>query len=401
MAIIYVLAGPLVWAGLYVVSLFARKRMSRLIESNDALCSPPPSLAIVVPAKDEAGNIRECVNRLFAQDYPAFELKIINDRSTDSTGEQLEEMAKANPRLKLTHVRELPEGWLGKCHALHVGTRDLTSDWILFVDSDVNLAPDAARRMVAVAQGRGYEALSALPRLEFAGWADRLLLPLLAVAWGAAFTVSLTNDDSKPHIAAANGQLFLVRRDLYEKCGNHEAVKNCIVEDVELARHLKRNGVKMRFMLGGMLGSTKMHDTWPRIFHGWARIFAGTSRRSIWPMVGVLAVLWISTMSGVVALGIGLWTGWDVLTAWAGFHLLLVGSYAWGSYRASGQSAIASVLAVVFLPMSIGLMTAVLVFSILVCFRGYVLWRGSRVEIERAAQSIAVNRRKSGSSDHE
>jgi len=379
--VIYVITGPLLWVGLCVLSMFARVRMGRLLRSKDQLHEPAPTLAIVVPAKDEAGNIQECVRRLFAQDYPGFELVVINDRSTDSTGEQLDDLAGQNPRLIVKHVQSLPAGWLGKCHALNVGTRGLSCDWILFVDSDVNLAPDAARRMVALAQTRGYDALSALPTLEFAGFADRLLLPVLAVAWGAAFMVSLTNDDSKKHIAAANGQLFLIRRSVYEDAGNHEAVKDKIVEDVELARHLKANGARVRLMLGQPLATTRMHDTWPRIMHGWARIFAGTARGSTGPMWAILAVVWIGTMSAFLAILIGLLGSSSAVLIAAAIHLIMVFGYLFQSYRAAGLAFWQSLVFVPLLPIAAVGLSIVLIFSLISSRRGWVEWRGERVRL--------------------
>jgi len=375
---IYILLGPAAWLALCVMSLFARVRMGRLLRSTDTLPAEPPSIAIVVPAKDEAENIRSCVSKLLQQDYPRFELVVVNDRSTDSTGSQLDEMATqivGGPRLRVIHIESLPEGWLGKSHALHVATRGLTHDYLLFVDSDVNLASDAARKLVALAHARSYDALSALPSLEFAGLADRLLLPVLAVSWGAAFTVSLTNDDSKRHIAAANGQMFLIRRDVYERVGNHQAVRNKIVEDVELMRHLKKSGASVRFMLGHNLGSTKMHDTWPRIFHGWARIFAGTARRSIWPILAVLFFLWVCTMPVFAAL-------WMPTTAWrvaSISHLLLIAVFVVRCYTAAGLSIPAAILLTICLPVTIILQSVVLIYAMIVCIRGHVMWRCDRV----------------------
>src|SRR5450432_2196410 len=149
-------------------------------------------------------------------DYPQFDVIAIDDRSTDETGKILDEIAAANPRLRVIHVHDLPAGWLGKSHALHVGTREVKSDWLLFVDSDVTLEKNALSATLSLAIKRKYDALSILTRLECHRFIERLLLPPLAGAWGVMHTISLTNEDSRKTIAAANGQFFLIRRDVYE-----------------------------------------------------------------------------------------------------------------------------------------------------------------------------------------
>lgn len=375
----YLLIGPLLWLGIIVAAASGHRRMNRLREDRAALPDPPPSLSIIVPAKDEAAGIGDCVSRILAQDYPHAELVVIDDRSTDGTGSTLDEIARSEPRLRVVHVTDLPPGWLGKCHALSVGTETLLTEWLLFVDSDVGLSPEAARRAVALAEHRQYDALSLMPKLVAPTFWERTLLPLLAMTWAAAFQISLTNDDTRPRHALANGQFFLIRRAWYTRVGGHGAVKDRIVEDVALMRILKASGARVRFMAGQHLAQTRMHPDLRRMFHGWARIFAGSSGRSIWPMAITLLILLTTLASAAWAAVVAVRTGsvaW--LVALAAHLLLSIGFTAW-TYRVAGQAA----RHVVLLPLAWSMVIAILAYAIRVCASGKVDWRGNAVTVNR------------------
>ena len=170
--LIYILLAVVPWAVFCAGMLITRSRLRRLFRDPPPLPIPPPHVTIVTPAKDEADHIETCVLGLLKQDYSEFDVRVIDDRSADGTGEILDRVARdvesgaKAPGLCVRHIKELPEGWLGKCHALHEGTRDISSPWLLFVDSDVTIEPSALSRTLATAISRGYDAVSLLPRLE-------------------------------------------------------------------------------------------------------------------------------------------------------------------------------------------------------------------------------------------
>jgi cellulose synthase/poly-beta-1,6-N-acetylglucosamine synthase-like glycosyltransferase len=377
--VVYLLLGPGIWLGLLIAAWSGNGRMNQLRREESPLSEPAPSLSIIVPAKDEAAGIRDCVSRVLKQDYPDAELVVINDRSGDGTGDILDAMAADDPRLKIVHVTELPTGWLGKCHALFVGTQQITSEWLLFVDSDVGLTPDAARRAVARAERRQYDALSLMPRLVAPTFWERLLLPQLAVAWGAAFQISLTNDDSRPRHAVANGQFFLIRRAWYERVGGHGAVRDRIVEDVALMRILKAAGARTRLMAGQHLVQTRMHSDLRKMFHGWARIYAGTSGRSVLPMLSVIVVMLATVIGIAFAAAIAARTHDPRWTAALAVHATLVLAFVGWAYHVARQS----VVNVLLLPLAWPMVIAILAYAIRVCASGKVDWRGNAVTVNR------------------
>lgn len=386
----YVLLAPLAWAGMLLALGFGWNRMMKLRRSRVMLPQPAPRVTVIVPAKDEGGGIRECIERIFAQDYPDFDVIAIDDRSTDDTGALLDQIAASNPRLRVIHIpgEALPEGWLGKCNALWTCTRGLSSEWVLFVDSDVKLQPNALSRALALADQRHYDALSITTRIECHTFWERLILPLAACAWTVMHTVSLTNEDNRPTIAAANGQFLLVRRKAYEAVGGHQTVRDQITEDVELMRSLKGRGFRVRFMIGSDLATTRMHTTLPQMFSGWARIYSGTSRRKPGRILGAMLFLIICGMSVYPALAWGLLLSargaghaWLIASA---AHLAVMTAYLVLIYRLSGNH---SRYAMLF-PLAATIMLAIFAGALRACRTGRIRWRGTDF-----AAPIPVHRR--------
>jgi len=381
---IYIALGPVAWGMLAVLFYLAHGRMNKLVRPGHALPQPPPRVTILVPAKDEESHIAACVESILKQDYPFFSVVLINDRSSDRTGSVIEDLARRDARVRAVHVDHLPGQWLGKCHALHLGAQHADGQWLLFVDSDVKLQPDALRTTLALCEARKYDAASLLTRLECVTWWEKLILPLAAGLWSILHTVSLTNSDSRPQHAAANGQFFLIRRAVYEKIGGHASVKSEITEDVELMRRIKQGGFRTRLFMGRDFASTRMYHAPREMFHGWARIFSGTARRRPWRLLGGAFFLIFCTLSAYLAIGWGVFRQYhplDLPHTWgwtlAGcIHLMMVMMLIGLVYRFSGNRAWLAGL----LPISSIAILAIFTFSLIKCVTGRTTWRGTRYQ---------------------
>jgi cellulose synthase/poly-beta-1,6-N-acetylglucosamine synthase-like glycosyltransferase len=387
---IYLCVGPLAWVLLYIGTRFSRARTKRLESWKAQLPPEPPYVTILIPAKDEGAGIQRCLKSIFAQDYPSFDVIAIDDRSADDTGTILDALAVSEPRLTVLHIQPgaLPEGWLGKCHALHAAhehlagpiknqksqTKNPPSSWLFFVDSDVTLEPHALSTALSMAIQRGYDALTIFTRIETHSFLERLMLPPLAAAWVIMYTASLTNEDSRKNIAVANGQFFLIRREAYEAVGGHAAVRNQITEDVELMRLLKSRDYKVRIFSGAHLAATRMHSSLRQMFHGWARIFSGTSRRNPRRIIGAIIFILASVLMVYPALGWGIARALHGEYLWLTFslvHFLLMTGYFMRVYRWSGNPMRSALL----VPVSAVLMLAILVYALRKCQTGRILWR--------------------------
>lgn len=374
--IVYLVLGPGMWLLIWVGVLLARSRMNRLLKPLKELPSHPPQVTIVVPAKDEAARIRECVESVLSQDYPNFTALFIDDRSDDDTGKILDQFAQASPgKMRVHHIPhgKLPDGWLGKCHALHVGTRDVTSPWLCFVDSDVTLQPGALSDVMKLALWREYDAISLLTRIDGRTFWEKLMIPLAAGTWTILFMASVTNNDNRKDSAVANGQFILVRRDAYEQVRGHEGVRAQITEDVELMRSLKQAGFTCRLMMGAHLAATRMHATLSELRHGWGRIYSGTARMN--PGRMLIAMVWIvvCALSAYPMLPWSMMNGSRTWIALSAAHVVLMHSYLLHLY---GLAKISRVYSLAF-PVGAVVLLELLGHGVHRCFTKRVIWRGS------------------------
>lgn len=208
-----------------------------------------PSVRIVVAARDEAVDVEEAVATFVGQDYPNLEVVVVNDRSSDGTGEILERIAATEPSLHVKHISQLPDDWLGKNHALHVGALDATSDWLLFTDADVSLHPATLRRAIALAEKRKIDHLTCSPALIGGSW----LLQSLVAFFSLVFVlfvqpVRAANPRSKAHVGL--GAFNLVRTEAYRAVGGHSRIPLRPDDDLQLGKIVKQAGFRQMLAFG-------------------------------------------------------------------------------------------------------------------------------------------------------
>ena len=234
-----------------------------------------PSLSIVVPARDEERSIERCVRSLVAQLDGRAEVIVVDDRSTDATPAILERLAAEFPALQVVRGEPLPAGWVGKPWACAQGARRARGAWLLFTDADSRHEPEAAASTLAFARANGADALSIMTGQELGTLAEAAILPaILQMIVFAGGTLAEINDPARPDRALANGQYLLVSRVAYDALGGHEALRGEVVEDVEFARRLKRDG---RFRLAVADGTQLVHV---RMYHSFREIWDGFTKNT-------------------------------------------------------------------------------------------------------------------------
>lgn len=205
-----------------------------------------PSLSIVIPACNEADTIGTALSTLLEQDYPDLEIIAVNDRSTDSTGAILEALAEKDKRLKVLHIKELPEGWLGKVHAMHRGVEEAKGDWLLFTDADVHFHKGALRRTLAYAAEKETDHLALLPEVK----TDPFILDLSVRTFGLLFLLStrapLVNRPSRG-MPMGIGAFNLVKADVFRRTPGFEWLRLEPCDDYGLGLMLNMNGARTRF----------------------------------------------------------------------------------------------------------------------------------------------------------
>ena len=304
------------WIGVVVAAGVAAIWVSRLVQiyskrsrgpvlGRDKIPDAPPSglVSIIMPGKDEEANIGAALETLLAQDYPEIEIIAVDDRSRDRTAEIVRQAAARDPRIRLIQVKELPPGWFGKPHAMHVGAGAAKGRWLLFVDADCRQAPHSVRAAVNFLASREGEMLSLWPVLEMRGFWENAVQPVAGSVLVAWFRPSWVNNP-KHWAAFANGQYILIRKDTYEAVGGYEAVRTEIVEDIALARLVKRAGRRLWNATGADLFTTRMYDSLRGMYKGWTRIYYGAFKSVAW-LCGVVALTFLFTLAPFIALA---WT---------------------------------------------------------------------------------------------
>ncbi len=213
----------------------------------------PQSLAkvsLIVAARDEAAGISASVRSLLAQDWPDLELIIVDDRSTDGTSAILDELVAEFTALQVIHNDRLPEGWLGKCWALHLGAERASGEWLIFCDGDVVMQSHAVRAAVATCQIEHYDHLCLAPRMISQNYAQDAVVSSLSFLFYLFQNPRSVFDEKRPGSYIGIGAFNMVRRDLYRQIGGHEALRMEIVDDVFLGMLVKRYGGRSAFFLG-------------------------------------------------------------------------------------------------------------------------------------------------------
>ncbi len=186
---------------------------------------------------------------------------------------------KETPNLRLLETNHLPDGWVGKNHALWVGVQQATSPWVLFTDADASHAPNSVARALETAHEQQTTLVSFSPEQISLKWYEKALIPFIYLRLAKKFSYDQVNDPKSP-IAAANGQFLLIRRDVYDAIGGHRGIAGEVLEDVAIALRAKQAGHRIWFGSGKGLVRTRMYTSFGAMWEGWKknlyRLIGGT-----------------------------------------------------------------------------------------------------------------------------
>jgi len=234
-----------------------------------------PRVSILVPARNEAENIEACVRTLLRQDYPDFEIIVLDDHSTDETRHILSRLARDFQRLRVMDGRPLPEGWLGKHWACHQLAQAARGDLLLFTDADTRHVPTMLRDSVSALLAEGADLVTAFPREEAVTWGEKLIVPVISFGIFSFLPVALARRMRWAGLSVAIGQFMLFRRSAFEAIGGYESVCNHIVDDVMLGRRIILHGFVWRLMDGTRHISCRMYRGFWQAVDGFTKnIFA-------------------------------------------------------------------------------------------------------------------------------
>lgn len=329
-------------------------------------------VSVVIPARDEARNIEAAVRAVWAQDLEV-QLVVLDDGSTDGTGDLLARLAGEGPLTLLTGGdAPLPEGWLGKPWACQRAARHATGDWLLFIDADVRLAPTAVSRALAYAREHELHLLSGLGSVESVTLAERVLQPAITGLVVAGNDLREVNDPQRPDKALANGQFLLFSREGYVAIGGHEAVRGNVVDDVGLALAVKGAGLRYHLVFMRHLFACRMYTSGAEVWAGWRKnLFAGL-RRSWRALLTVELGLLLVVVGPYVALLVGLVAVPSLL--WAAVPAVLAQQAV--RWRMDTLFGLSRAMGVVGHALGYALVMVLLVDSAVSTVRGRATWKG-------------------------
>jgi chlorobactene glucosyltransferase len=312
------------------IAVIVRSLKSRSLDDTPPDVGPNgPLVSVIIPARNEARNIERCVRSVLSTTYPNLEVIVVDDHSSDGTGDIARRIAASDPRLGVVPAPDLPPGWFGKQWACASGARMASGSLLCFTDADTTHAPDLLPRAVNEMRGRHADLLTVAGAQEMRGFWERIIQPqlfaLLSVRYGGTEHVSRAK---RPTDAIANGQFILVRRGTYTAMAGHELVRDLVAEDMAMAQEWVRGGRHIALLMGRDQLSTHMYSGYREAVSGWRKnMYAGGRHaalggrlgRALYPLILPLIPLTALAPPAVLLLCAagalsGAWLAWSAIT---------------------------------------------------------------------------------------
>jgi len=336
-----------------------------------------PRISALVPARNEEGKIGACVNSLLAQDYPDFQVIVLNDNSTDHTGEILDAIALNDSRLKVINGRLLPAGWLGKHWACHQLYMEADGELLIFTDSDTVHSPDTLRCTAAAIQNENADMISIIPRHNLRTWAEKLIMPFFALGVFAIIPLPSSLRPKRFKVLSSSGKLMAFRRKSYEICGGFESIRQNVMDDLELPQRVISCGMRYRLLNGTDNVSCRMYHSFKEVHEGLTKnMFASYGYNialitftwlwisfAFWEPVLVITAYRIPDYPPTLSIG---------LAAISIIATLLL----WGIYYKHFKFPLYMIF---FYPVSVALMAAISVSSMVLTLSGHAVWKDRKM----------------------
>ena len=278
------LLGAALWIGSIIVVVVRFLDSKRLDEYPATIPKTPPLVSVIIPARNEAHNIERCLTSVLATSYPTMEVIVVDDHSTDGTGEIARRIATADvvhggrfPRVRIVDAPELPSGWFGKQWACHAGASAAQGDLLCFIDADTWHGPELLARSVNAMQRRKAALFTVAGHQEMDSFWEKVIQPFVFVILLARYGgLEPMSRSTNPYNKIANGQFMLIDRAAYAEAGGHVAVKTHVAEDLRMAQRFTALGMSAQMVLARDHLTTRMYTSLGEIRRGWGKnVYAG------------------------------------------------------------------------------------------------------------------------------
>jgi glycosyltransferase involved in cell wall biosynthesis len=346
--------------------------------NHEGLPPPPPGrlLSVVIPARNEESDIAPCVRSVLAQAGVEIQVIVVNDHSSDRTGAIVDELAAADPRLRVLHDPELPPMWLGKANAMQQASALATGDYLIFTDADILHRPQCFATALSEMESRSLDFLSFFPRMEWVSIWENVTLP--AMIGGLALLATPGVEDPRSPDAIGVGAFMMVRTDVFRAVGGFEAIKGESLDDVCLARLVKRKGYKLGFHAAPELLEVRLFKDNAHAFWGTTKNILASLNGRYWlaPAVMALPILVFWVPLWCVAAG-WLESDWTLFGAGVIGYLLQYGLLFSGGNLFRFDPVRAAFFPLVAVSVAVCIMKALYLYL----WRGELNWRGRSIRV--------------------
>ena len=333
-----------------------------------------PRVSLLIPARNEQERVGPCLKSLLAQDYPSFEVLVLDDRSTDGTFSFVKKFASKDKRLQVFRGRELAKGWLGKPWACFQLAKKAKGEWLFFTDADTWHGPKMLKRTVAMAEAKKADTMTLLTRQVTRSWMEALVIPVMAFHLLAFFParLSLNKNSRFSGLAGVSGQFVFIRRAVYRAFGGHETVKAEIVEDLNFGKQVVKAGYRLVYGDGSDFSYCRMYTNSREVWEGFSKnFFAAVGFSPLLVLLTLLVLLGDGVLPFVI---LALGKGTALWPAALGLCLAL-----WATRGVQAWRYGMSKISVLFHPLGCLLFAAIGVNSIWWALSGKGHWKGRKL----------------------
>lgn len=332
-----------------------------------------PFVSVCVPARNEERDIEACLTSLLSQNYPHFEVIVVDDNSTDNTPNIIQSLQERHANLVAIQGAALPSDWYGKPFALHQAAQKARGELLLFTDADPVFQRFALTTAVHLMQKHRLDMLSLLPGAELGSFWERVVQPVIFAFIAALTRFKKVNDPESPD-AMGVGAFIMMRREMYIRVGGHKTLKQAILEDIGMARLVKQSGAKMRIADARKIYSIRMYHSFREIWIGWRKNVFLAMKKSIPKTFYYILCVWGFVVTPWLMAAYHLWTGsglvWQAMVL-AGLGLVLITKWTLCHELNLGKR-----YALLF-PLGALVMAAIMINSMIhILYRGQAEWRG-------------------------
>lgn len=377
---ITLLLGGIIGFALFIFSITAMLNTITFPRLRQQHLAHQPFVSVLIPARNEANVIAATITALSRQDYPNYEIILLDDHSIDGTAQRAREAAKDFENLSIITGQKLPKDWLGKNWACHQLSQAATGAVLVFTDADVQWRNDGLSCVIGLQQRTKANMLTVWPTQITLTWPERLIVPLMSFAIMAYLPEFMVRLSPLKAFAAANGQCLVFERATYDAIGGHASVRNNVIEDVGMARLTKENSRKLVMADGSGVVSCRMYDGWLSVRDGFAKNILAGHGNSVPFLLASTVFHWLVFVVPILWLTIGLLAGWANL--WLPLILTLVGI---GLRALTAIATRQRTVDALFMPISVVLMTRIAAQSLWWHYRyGGPRWKGRTIATQKS-----------------